>query len=149
MPRLEFKNQLVFSQLTRLPSGNSSQPVIFKKARVENVPNSFLKPSAVARPVELRPTSGSRSPCRVSTSSGSFRSCERIFNNKRFIHSRSSFSPNGDHVDCLLVLLVGLLHVLDPSLVEKFLAILKQLGASFNEVCNNARVPPRQLKGNN
>ena len=57
--------------------------------------------------------------------------------------------PNGNHVDCLLVLLVGLLHVLDPSLVEKFLAILKQLGASFNEVCNNARVPPRQLKGNN
>ena len=83
VPRLEFKNQLVFSQLTRLPSGNSSQPVIFKKARAEKVLNSFLKPWAVARPVELRPTSGSRSPCRVSTSSGSFQSCERIFNNNR------------------------------------------------------------------
>ena len=57
-----------------------------------------------------------------------------------------SFLPNCDHVNCLLVFLVSLLHILDPGLVKIFLPVLKELRVTFYEVSNNACVPPRQLK---
>ena len=53
--------------------------------------------------------------------------------------------PNGNHVDCLLVLLVCLLHVGDAGLVEILDSVLKEHRSAFDEVGNHAGVSPGQL----
>ena len=53
--------------------------------------------------------------------------------------------PNGNHVDCLLVLLVCLLHVGDAGLVKVLDSVLKEHRSPFDEVGNHAGVSPGQL----
>ena len=66
--------------------------------------------------------------------------------NDFFVSAETLLSlPNGNHVDGLLVLLVGLLHVGDAGLVEVLDSILKEHCAPFDEVGNHAGVSPGQL----
>ena len=62
-----------------------------------------------------------------------------------FSFQQRHFLPNGNHVDCLLVLLVGLLHVGDAGLVKILDSVLKEHRAPFDEVGNHAGVSPGQL----
>ena len=62
-----------------------------------------------------------------------------------FSFQQRHFLPNGNYVDGLLVLLVGLLHVGDAGLVEVLDSILKEHCAPFDEVGNHAGVSPGQL----
>ena len=62
-----------------------------------------------------------------------------------FSFQQRHFLPNGNHVDGLLVLLVGLLHVGDAGLVEILYSVLKEHRAPFDEVGNHAGVSPGQL----
>ena len=167
VPRLELRNQFVFSQLRKLPWGNSWQPVTWKR-RLRKLSLGFLD-------FHLSPHIWSYHPFTFNSCS-SVRASSQIWKSATFpcidiigqfpvlyTHLQIVFlgfvfvfagfgltpvacicqiciwiyglciwyPPNRNNVNLFLVLLVGLLHHLDASLVIVFLAILKKCCATL------------------
>ena len=78
VPRLELRNQFVFSQLRKLPLGNSWQPVTWQSVCL--ISKGFRKsPLKVGRRGEPGPKSENLPPCHASTSLECFQFCKHTW----------------------------------------------------------------------